>query len=97
TCAPLSQPSFHLVEDYARLKFVGMKTGAAGRGSPDSSVGRGSPDPARPGIPTQAFVTTSHVRGSPDPPLPYRPVRAYPNLKLTFPIALDRIPGTDQL
>src|SRR5439155_24336895 len=42
-------------------------------------------------------VTTSKVVGSPDPPLPYRPVRAFPNLKLNFPIALDRIPGSDQL
>jgi uncharacterized repeat protein (TIGR03806 family) len=79
TCAPLSQPSFHLLEDYARLKFVGMKTGML------------------PGAPTKAFVTTSKVVGSPDPPLPYRPVRAFPNLKLSFPIALDRIPGTNQL
>jgi len=81
TIAPLSQPSFHLLEDYARLKFVGMKTGAD----------------TRPGIPTQAFVTTSKVVGSPDPPLPYRPVRAFPNLKLSFPIALDRIPNSNQL
>jgi uncharacterized repeat protein (TIGR03806 family) len=88
TMAPLSQPSFHLLEDYARLKFVGIKT---------SAVERGSPDRARAGIPTQAFVTTSKVLGSPDPPLPYRPVRAFPNLKLTFPIALDHIPGSDQL
>jgi uncharacterized repeat protein (TIGR03806 family) len=81
TCAPLSQPSFHLLEDYARLKFVGPKTG----------------QDTRPGIPTRAFVTTSKVIGSPDPPLPYRPVRAFPTLKLTFPIALDHIPGSDQL
>src|SRR5262245_40748728 len=79
SCAPLSQPSFHLLEDYARLKFVGMKTGA------------------KPGLPARAFVSTSRVVGSPDPPLPYRPVRAYPNLKLTFPIALDHIPGSDHL
>src|SRR5207253_9474816 len=80
TCAPLSQPSFHLLEDYARLKFVGMKTGQNGPR----------------GIPQRASVTTSKVVGSPDPPLPYRPVRAFPNLKLSFPIALDRIPGSDQ-
>jgi glucose/arabinose dehydrogenase len=42
-------------------------------------------------------LTTSKVVGSPDPPLPYRPVRAFPDLKLTFPIAIDRIPGSDQL
>src|SRR5205823_5299774 len=79
SCAPLTQPSFHQLEDYARLKFVGMKAGAI-----------------RPGIPSQARVATSKVVGSPDPPLPYRPLRAFPDLKLTFPIALDRIPGTDQ-
>src|SRR5262249_52190561 len=50
-----------------------------------------------PGIPTRAAVACSKVVGSPDPPLPYRPVRAFPNLKLTFPIALDHIPGSDQL
>jgi uncharacterized repeat protein (TIGR03806 family) len=81
TAAPLSQPSFHLLEDYSRLKFVGLKTGAVA---------------PRPGLPTQAFVTTSKVIGSPDPPLPYKPVRAFPKLKLNFPIALDLIPGTDQ-
>src|SRR5262245_43516137 len=80
TCAPLGQPSFHLLEDYARLKFVGMKAGLN-----------------RPGLPDRARVATSRVIGSPDPPLPYRPVRAFPNLKLTFPIALDHIPGSDQL
>jgi glucose/arabinose dehydrogenase len=42
-------------------------------------------------------LTTSKVFGSPDPPLPYKPVRAYPQLKLTFPIAVDRVPGTDDL
>jgi uncharacterized repeat protein (TIGR03806 family) len=77
--APLTQPSFHQLEDYARLKFVGMKAGSL-----------------RPGIPTQSHVATSKVIGSPDPPLPYRPVRAFPNLKLTFPISLDLIPGTNQ-
>ncbi|HMC10120.1 MAG TPA: PQQ-dependent sugar dehydrogenase, partial [Pirellulaceae bacterium] len=91
TAAPLSQPSFHLLEDYARLKFVGMKTGGVGRPTPNGRLD------ARPGIPTRAFVTTSKVVGSPDPPLPYRPVRAFPNLKLTFPISLDWIPGSDQL
>ncbi|HEY2412880.1 MAG TPA: PQQ-dependent sugar dehydrogenase [Pirellulaceae bacterium] len=80
TAAPLSQPSFHLLEDYANLKFVGMKAGLD----------------IRPGIPKQAFITTSKVVGSPNPPLPYRPVRAFPKLKLNFPICLDRIPGSDQ-
>lgn len=80
TASPLSQPSFHLLEDYAKLKFVGMKAGLN----------------LRPGIPKQAFVTTSKVVGSPDPPLPYRPVRAFPKLKLNYPISLDRIPGSDQ-
>lgn len=81
SCAPLTRPSFHQLEDYAQLKFVDGRTGAL---------------PKR-GLPKQAFVTTSRVVGSPDPPLPYRPVRAFPNLKLTFPIAVDHIPGSDQL
>lgn len=81
TAAPLSQPSFHLLEDYARLKFVGMKAGAV---------------TPKPGLPTQAFVTTSNVIGSPEPPLPYKPVRAHAKLKLNFPISLDLIPGSDQ-
>lgn len=84
TCAPLSKPSFHLLEDYAGLKFVGNQTGHL--------------QPALPGkLLAQAYVAGSKVVGSPDPPLPYRPVRAYPQLQLTFPIALDRIPASDQL
>ncbi|HZN34315.1 MAG TPA: PQQ-dependent sugar dehydrogenase, partial [Pirellulaceae bacterium] len=49
------------------------------------------------GIEKRVPLTTSKVVGSPDPPLPYRPVRAFPQLKLTYPIALDRVPGTDTL
>ncbi len=80
TCAPLSQPSFHLLDDYARLKFVGMES------NPRQPVGIQKKEP----------LTTSTVVGSPDPPLPYRPKRAFPNLKLTFPISIDRVPGTSQ-
>jgi uncharacterized repeat protein (TIGR03806 family) len=81
TSAPLSKPSFHHLEDYARLRFLGRES-----------------NPRKPpGIMHRQPLRSSTVVGSPDPPLPYRPLRAFPNLKLTFPIALDRIPGTDQL
>jgi uncharacterized repeat protein (TIGR03806 family) len=81
TCAPLSQPSFHFLDDYARLKFCGMES-----------------NPRQPvGIQKRVPLTTSKVVGSPDPPLPYRPKRAFEKLKLSFPIAIDRIPGSDQL
>lgn len=49
------------------------------------------------GVPRRAGVRSSRVVGSPDPPLPYRPRPAFPNLKLNFPIAVDRVPGTDWL
>lgn len=81
SAAPLTQPSFHRLEDYARLKFMAMES------NPQKPVG----------IKERVPLTTSTVVGSPDPPLPYRPVRAFPNLKLTFPIALDHVPGSDQL
>lgn len=81
TSAPLSRPSFHHLEDYAQLKFVGMESNTR----------------KPPGIMQRVPLRSSKVVGSPDPPLPYRPVRAFPNLKLSFPIALDRIPGSDQL
>lgn len=82
TCAPLTRPSFHQHEDYADLKFVGPKEGAG----------------AKPlGIKAKVPLTTSRVIGSPDPPLPYRPKKAFPDLPLTYPIAVDRIPGSDQL
>ena len=82
TCAPLvSKASFHWHEEYARLKFLPMAA-----------------DPARPfGIDKLPPLKTSTVVGSPDPLPPYRPVRAFPNLKLDFPINLDRVPGTDTL
>lgn len=54
-------------------------------------------DRARPGLPHQAGVRTSRVAGSPDPPLPYRARPAFPRLKLDFPIAVDRVPGSDWL
>jgi uncharacterized repeat protein (TIGR03806 family) len=137
TMAPLSQPSFHLLEDYARLKFVGAKMGRTGPPTTtDPKFARKGAEAQRKsssalsaplrlcvrfaavctalwqdasalaaarsiqtkrGLPSQAFVTTSKVVGSPDPPLPYRPIRAFPNLKLSFPIALDRIPNSNQL
>jgi uncharacterized repeat protein (TIGR03806 family) len=88
TCAPLNtkpHPDFHAFEGYATLKFL----------PPDKSAEASQATGLPPGL--GAPLTTSTVVGSPDPPLPYRPVRAFPQLKLTFPIAVDRIPGSDQL
>ncbi|HZL91790.1 MAG TPA: PQQ-dependent sugar dehydrogenase [Pirellulaceae bacterium] len=82
TCAPLTKPSFHQHEDYADLKFVGPKEGAGIKPQ---------------GIKAKLPLTTSRVVGSPDPPLPYRPAKAFPELKLTYPIAVDRIPGMSEL
>jgi uncharacterized repeat protein (TIGR03806 family) len=56
-----------------------------------------SADAASGGLPRQAGVRGSRVVGSPDPPLPYRARPAYPRLKLDFPIAIDRVPGTHWL
>jgi uncharacterized repeat protein (TIGR03806 family) len=42
-------------------------------------------------------LTTSRVVGSPEPPPPYRVKRGYPNLKINFPIAVRRQPGSDRL
>jgi glucose/arabinose dehydrogenase len=82
TCAPIaSKVSFHQHEEYARLKFMPMTA-----------------DESRPfGIAKKQPLTTSTVVGSPDPPMPYRPVRAFTNLKLNFPINVDRVPGSDTL
>src|SRR5262249_54041635 len=41
--------------------------------------------------------TTSRVAGSPEPPPPSRAVRAFPKLKLTNPIGVAHLPGTDRL
>ena len=74
--------NFHAIDDYAPLKFIGP----------------GDTPPAKPmGINKRPPLTTSTVVGSPDPPLPYRPVRAFPQLKLNFPIAFDRVPGSETL
>jgi uncharacterized repeat protein (TIGR03806 family) len=82
TCAPLTKGSFHQHEDYADLKFVGPQEGAGIRPR---------------GIPMKVPLTTSRVAGSPEPPLPYRPKKAFPDLKLTYPVAVDRIPGMSEL
>jgi uncharacterized repeat protein (TIGR03806 family) len=42
-------------------------------------------------------LTTSRVVGSPDPPPPYRARRVYPNLKLSFPVAVVHQPHSDRL
>ncbi len=85
TCAPLkskSHPDFHYFEDYATLRFVGPPR----------------QDAARPyGVERLVPLKTSKVIGSPDPPPPFRPVRVYPDLKVSFPIAVVRQPDSDSL
>jgi glucose/arabinose dehydrogenase len=85
TCAPfrsVTYPDFHHLEDYATLRFVG-------------------PDPrssAKPyGIDRRLPLTTSTVVGSPDPPPPYRVRKAFPDLKISYPIAIRHQPGSDRL
>jgi uncharacterized repeat protein (TIGR03806 family) len=85
TCAPLKSlnyANFHHHEDYATLKFVGPRA--------ENVAGKL-------GIEKLAPLVTSRVVGSPDPPLPYRVVRALPNLKLTFPICVARVPDSNVL
>jgi uncharacterized repeat protein (TIGR03806 family) len=84
TCAPLkslSVPDFHHHEDYATLKFIGPRKGAA--------------KPF--GIDKRIALTTSKVVGSPDPPRPYQIKRVYPNLKINYPIIIRHQPGSDRL
>jgi uncharacterized repeat protein (TIGR03806 family) len=84
TCAPLksqSHPDFHHFEDYATLVFLDP---------PEKS--------RKPyGIEKLEPLTTSRVAGTPEPPPPYQVQRVYPNLKMNFPIAVERVPGTDQM
>jgi glucose/arabinose dehydrogenase len=42
-------------------------------------------------------LTTSKVVGSPDPPLPFGAVKAFPDLVLSYPIAVTHQPGSDRL
>jgi glucose/arabinose dehydrogenase len=84
TCAPLKSlphPDFHHFEDYATLRFIGPEKGAA-----------------RPfGIDRRVALTTSTVVGSPEPPPPYRVKRVYPDMKVSYPIAVAHQPGSDLL
>ncbi len=85
TCAPLKSlphPDFHHHEDYATLRFAG-------------SPAKGAAVPH--GIERRIPLTTSRVVGSPDPPPPYRVKRLYPNLKLSYPIAVTHQPDSDRL
>lgn len=85
TCAPLASlghPDFHHHEDYATLRFVGPKAGETAKAF---------------GIDRRMPLTTSRVVGSPDPPPPYRVKRVYPDLKMNYPIAVRRQPGSDRL
>jgi glucose/arabinose dehydrogenase len=85
TCAPLKGrgvPDFHHHEDYATLTFAG----------PEKAKGAQSA-----GLTKRIPMTTSRVVGSPDPPPPYRVKKAYPDLHITYPIAIVHQPGTDRL
>jgi glucose/arabinose dehydrogenase len=83
TCAPLrSRADFHRHEEYATLRFVG----------PDQSPG------LRPhAIARRPAAADSHVIGSPEPPNPFRVRKRYPDLKITYPIAITHQPGSDLL
>lgn len=80
--AKVAHADFHRYEDYSVLKFVGPKKELSAR---------------QHGIEELADLTTSTVVGSPDPPPPYRIARAFPDLKISFPIAIARQPATDRL
>jgi glucose/arabinose dehydrogenase len=85
TCAPLRGkgfPDFHYFEDYATLTFVGSKRTGVG---PPHGIEKWTP------------VSTSRFVGSPDPPNPYRIKKRYPELKVTYPIAVTHQPGSDLL
>ena len=85
TCAPLRSSAtadFHHHEDYATLRFAGP-----------SAQGAAKPH----GIDRRIALTTSRVVGSPDPPPPYRVRRVYPNLQLSFPVAVVHQPDSDRL
>jgi uncharacterized repeat protein (TIGR03806 family) len=71
---------FHQTDDYAQLTFVG----------PDVTT-------AKPfGIDRATPLTTSTVVGFPDPPPPFRVVRTIAEFKPEFPIAIKRIPGSNE-
>lgn len=48
------------------------------------------------GIERRIPLTTSRVIGSPDPPPPYRVRRVFPKLRLDFPVAVVRQPGSER-
>ncbi len=81
TCAPLTDINFHQVDKYAPLKFIGPQEGEA-----------------KPfGLSARVPLTTSKVVGSPDPPPLFFTVPAYPQFKLSRPIMVRHVPGTDQM
>lgn len=85
TSAPLKSQKhadFHLIDDYANLKFVAPVDAKAA---------------SRRGIEKYIPVTTSRVTGSPEPPLPYKAQRQYPKLKTVFPMFIIHQPGSDRL
>ena len=83
TCAPLKSSS---VADFHKFEDYGTLHFTVPRQT-------GLPH----GIGKRLPLTTSKVIGSPDPPLPFRAVKAFPDLKLSFPIAVTHQPGSDHL
>lgn len=81
SCAPLTKPSFHHLDDYAPLRFAG----------PAES------QPAMRALSKRKNRIRTNVVGRPDPPLPYRAVRAYPNLKPEWPVDVQVEPGSRRL
>ena len=85
TSAPLKSQKaadFHLVDDYANLKFV---------------AGQVKKAEGPRGIEKFVPVTTSKVLGSPEPPLPYRTQRVYAKQKTVLPMFVIHQPGSDRL
>jgi hypothetical protein len=85
TCAPLKgrvTADFHDLDNYATLKFVGPAQSA---GALAHGIERWTP------------VAGCRVVGSPEPPNPFRIRRVYPELNITYPIAVRHQPGSDLL
>lgn len=90
TIAPFGEHAadFHRFEEYASLKFIGPKTPGGDNAAKLDRLEA---------LKTAITEVESRVQGSPDPPLPMKVVRARPELKLTFPIFVTSVPGSDQL
>jgi uncharacterized repeat protein (TIGR03806 family) len=84
TCAPLNSKQhadFHLTEDYALLQFTGLPPAVE----------------LLKQIKANMHSTTSQVVCSPEPAPPFRARRVLENLRLNFPIVVQREPRTSRL